>query len=79
MEPTEQRVRKIFAGLLGIDPVGINNDDSFVANLGTDSIDVIELVIALEDEFGIKIPNEEAEKIVTVRQAIDYVRTRLSR
>lgn len=73
MENIEQRVRKIVAEQLGVNEADIKNESSFVNDLGADSLDTVELVMALEDEFECEIPDEDAEKITTVQQAIDYV------
>ena len=73
MENIEQRVKKIVAGQLGVNEADIKNESSFVDDLGADSLDTVELVMALEEEFECEIPDEDAEKITTVQQAIDYV------
>ena len=75
MENIEQRVKKIVAEQLGVNETEIKNESSFVDDLGADSLDTVELVMALEEEFECEIPDEEAEKITTVQQAIDYVST----
>ena len=72
MSNIEQRVKKIVSEQLGVKDE-IANDASFVDDLGADSLDTVELVMALEEEFECEIPDEEAEKITTVQQAIDYV------
>ncbi|MBI5920131.1 MAG: acyl carrier protein [Betaproteobacteria bacterium] len=73
MENIEQRVKKIVAEQLGVNESEIKNESSFVDDLGADSLDTVELVMALEEEFECEIPDEEAEKITNVQQAIDYV------
>ncbi len=70
----EERVKKIVAEQLGVNEDQIKNDDSFVDDLGADSLDTVELVMALEEEFDTEIPDEEAEKITTVQLAVDYVK-----
>ncbi|PSB91646.1 acyl carrier protein [Candidatus Pandoraea novymonadis] len=72
MDNIEQRVKKIVAEQLGVAEAEIKNESSFVNDLGADSLDTVELVMALEEEFGMEIPDEEAEKITTVQQAVDY-------
>ncbi len=74
MENIEQRVRKIVAEQLGVAEADIKNESSFVDDLGADSLDTVELVMEFEDEFELSIPDEEAEKIQTVGQAIDYIK-----
>jgi len=69
----EERVKKIVADQLGVKEDTVANDSSFVDDLGADSLDTVELVMALEDEFECEIPDEEAEKITNVQQAIDYI------
>ncbi len=73
MSNIEQRVKKIVSEQLGVKEEEIQNSSSFVDDLGADSLDTVELVMALEVEFECEIPDEEAEKITTVQQAIDYV------
>ena len=72
MSNVEERVKKIVAEQLGVKE-DIANDASFVDDLGADSLDTVELVMALEEEFECEIPDDEAEKITTVQQAIDYI------
>lgn len=74
MENLEQRVKKIVAEQLGVNEADIKSESSFVNDLGADSLDTVELVMALEEEFECEIPDEEAEKITTVQQAIDYIK-----
>ncbi|MDE0250985.1 MAG: acyl carrier protein [Gammaproteobacteria bacterium] len=73
MSNIEERVRKIIVEQLGVSENEVSDDASFVDDLGADSLDTVELVMALEEEFECEIPDEEAEKITTVKQAIDYV------
>ena len=75
MSDIEQRVKKIVCEQLGSNEADVKNESSFVDDLGADSLDTVELVMALEEEFDTEIPDEEAEKITTVQQAIDYVKT----
>ena len=79
MSDIEQRVKKIVAEQLGVNEAEIKNESSFVDDLGADSLDTVELVMALEDEFETEIPDEEAEKITTVQQAIDYINNNLKK
>jgi acyl carrier protein len=71
MSDIEARVKKIIAEHLGLTDEDVTNEKKIVADLGADSLDTIELVMAVEDEFGLEIPDEEAEKVVTVQDAID--------
>ncbi|CEN55919.1 MAG: acyl carrier protein [Burkholderiaceae bacterium] len=77
MSDIEQRVKKIVIEQLGANEADVKNASSFVDDLGADSLDTVELVMALEEEFDCEIPDEEAEKITTVQQAIDYVTANL--
>ena len=74
MSDIEQRVKKIVAEQLGVAEDQVTNEKSFVDDLGADSLDTVELVMALEDEFHIEIPDEDAEKITTVQLAVDYAK-----
>ena len=76
MSTIEERVKKIVAEQLGVKEDEVKNEASFVEDLGADSLDTVELVMALEEEFETEIPDEDAEKITTVQQAIDYVSAR---
>jgi len=76
MSSVEDQVRGIIAEQLGLKAEEIKNDASFVDDLGADSLDTVELVMALEEEFETEIPDEEAGKITTVQHAIDYIRAR---
>jgi acyl carrier protein len=72
-EPVEQRVKNIIVEQLGVDEEEVTKDASFIDDLGADSLDTVELVMAFEEEFGIEIPDEEAEKIKSVGDAIQYI------
>jgi acyl carrier protein len=76
MSTVEQQVKAIVAEQLGVKQEQVTNDASFVDDLGADSLDTVELVMALEEEFEIEIPDEDAEKITTVHQAIEYINDR---
>ena len=78
MSSVEERVEKIVVEQLGVKPEEVTKEASFVDDLGADSLDTVELVMALEEEFETEIPDEEAEKITTVQQAIDFVKSRQS-
>ena len=73
------KVKSIIVEQLGVDEEEVTPDASFVDDLGADSLDTVELVMALEEEFEIEIPDEDAEKITTVHQAIDYINERRSK
>ena len=73
MSSVEERVIKIVVEQLGVKEDEVKSESSFVDDLGADSLDTVELVMALEEEFGTEIPDEEAEKITTVQAAIDFV------
>lgn len=73
MSNIEERVKKIIIEQLGVKEEDVKNAASFVDDLGADSLDTVELVMALEEEFDAEIPDEEAEKITTVQAAIDYI------
>ncbi|MBX2807001.1 MAG: acyl carrier protein [Cellvibrionaceae bacterium] len=77
MSNTEERVKKIVAEQLGVKEDEVKNEASFVEDLGADSLDTVELVMALEEEFETEIPDEEAEKITTVQLAINYINEHL--
>ncbi len=74
----ESRVKAIVIEQLGVDESEVTNESAFIDDLGADSLDTVELVMALEEEFGTEIPDEEAEKITTVQLAINYVNEHLS-
>ena len=73
MSTIEERVQKIVVEQLGVKEDEVSKSSSFVDDLGADSLDTVELVMALEEEFETEIPDEEAEKITTVQQAVDYI------
>ncbi len=73
MSSVEERVRQIIVEQLGVDEGEVTPTASFVDDLGADSLDTVELVMAFEEAFGIEIPDEDAEKISTVKSAIDYI------
>lgn len=77
MSDVEQRVKKIVAEQLGANEADVKLESSFVDDLGADSLDTVELVMALEEEFECEIPDDEAEKITNVQQAVDYVNAHL--
>jgi len=69
----QAKVKELIVSQLGVDADKVTMDASFVDDLGADSLDVVELVMALEEEFGVEIPDEDAEKIATVKNAVDYM------
>ena len=73
MSNVEERVKKLICEQLGVKEEEVSSDASFVEDLGADSLDTVEIVMALEEEFETEIPDEEAEKITTVKEAIDYI------
>jgi acyl carrier protein len=77
MSSIEERVKKIVCEQLGVKEDEVKTSASFVEDLGADSLDTVELVMALEEEFETEIPDEEAEKITTVQLAIDYINNNL--
>ena len=74
MEAVEEKVRKIVCEQLDVAEKDVVADASFVDDLGADSLDQVELIMAMEEEFGISIPDEDAEQIVTVKDAIEYIK-----
>lgn len=78
MSNVEERVKKIVVEQLGVKEEDVKNESSFVDDLGADSLDTVELVMALEEEFDCEIPDEEAEKINTVQEAINYINSHQS-
>ena len=75
MSNIEEKVKGIVVEQLGVQEDQVKTDSSFVDDLGADSLDTVELVMALEEEFGCEIPDEDAEKITTVKQAVEYIQT----
>jgi acyl carrier protein len=73
----DERVKKIITEQLGVDEEDVTPEANFVEDLGADSLDTVELVMAFEEEFGIEIPDEDAEKILTVQQAVEYINEKL--
>ncbi|MFQ3595990.1 MAG: acyl carrier protein [Sphingomonadaceae bacterium] len=73
MSDIAERVKKIVVEHLGVEPEKVTEDSSFIDDLGADSLDTVELVMAFEDEFGVEIPDDAAEKILTVKDAIEFI------
>jgi len=78
MSSVEERVKKIVVEQLGVSEDQVTPDASFVDDLGADSLDTVELVMALEEEFDAEIPDDEAEKITTVKQAVEFIQANTS-
>ena len=76
MAEIEAKVKKIISEQLGVPEADVKLESSFVNDLGADSLDTVELVMALEEAFGVEIPDEDAEKIATVQNAIDYIKAK---
>jgi acyl carrier protein len=79
VQDVEARVKEIIVEQLGVDASEVTPQASFVNDLGADSLDTVELVMALEEEFDIEIPDEEAEKIQSVSQAVDYIKAHMKK
>jgi acyl carrier protein len=73
MSETADRVKKNVVEHLGVEADKVTEEASFIDDLGADSLDIVELVMAFEEEFGVEIPDDAAEKITTVKDAIDYI------
>ena len=73
MSDVAERVKKIVVEHLGVDESKVTDNASFIDDLGADSLDTVELVMAFEEEFGIEIPDEDAEKITRVKEAVEYI------
>ncbi len=72
-KPIEEKVKDIIVEQLGVNPEQVTPQASFIEDLGADSLDIVELVMAFEEEFGVEIPDDAAEKIATVKDAISYI------
>lgn len=79
MSTVEKRVRKIVVEQLGVKDEELRNDASFVDDLGADSLDTVELVMALEEEFETEIPDEHAEKITNIDQTVEYIESQMNK
>ena len=75
MHDIEKRVKKIIQEQLGLSDKNINNGANLTEDLGADSLDIVELIMALEEEFDMEIPDEDADKISTIQQAVEYIKT----
>ncbi|MEK6730854.1 MAG: acyl carrier protein [Pseudomonadota bacterium] len=78
MSSTEERVKRIIVDQLGVKEEDVKSSSKFIEDLGADSLDIVELVMALEEEFGTEIPDEEAEKITTVDETVKYIEDHLN-
>ena len=74
----EERIKNLVVAQLGVDAAKVTNDSSFIDDLGADSLDTVELVMAFEEEFDIEIPDEDAQKIKTVSDVIEYMKDKVS-
>jgi len=73
----EEKVKEIIAKQLGVNPTEVTHEASFVEDLGADSLDTVELVMAFEEAFNIEIPDEDAEKIAKVKDAVEYIKNKM--
>lgn len=78
MKKIEKVIKKIIAEQLGMDVEEIRNDLSYVDDLGADSLDIVELIMSLEEEFEVEVPDEDAEKLLTVQDTLDYVQQKIA-
>lgn len=79
MNDTFERIKKIIAEQLDVEENKITSDASFTNDLGADSLDTVELIMSLEDQFDIEIPDEDAQKIITVKDAVEYINDKISK
>lgn len=77
-ESVEKRVKDLVVEKLGVKEEDVTNEASFTNDLGADSLDTVELVMALEDEFNTEVPEEEYEKITTIQEAVDYIKSKMN-
>ena len=78
MPEITEKISELIADKLGVEPSKITNDAKFIEDLGADSLDTVELIMQLEDEFNLEIPDEEAEKLTTVGSVVDYIKSHSS-
>ena len=76
-EDLESRIIEIIAEQLGMDSTEVESESTYVDDLGADSLDIVELIMALEEEFEVEVPDEEAEKLLTVHQTVEYIRDKI--